>query len=104
MRSTAIPSISPKLSARFTALTPSRPFFPCGASISASLSTIPSASQRRTTPRKIKPSPISSKYTQDFGAFLASANPNLPKNMVAELVKDHVLTLKDVIDAQAPGD
>ena len=26
-------------------------------------------------------------YTQDFGAFLASANPNLPKDVVAELVK-----------------
>jgi hypothetical protein len=43
-------------------------------------------------------------YTQDFGAFLASANPNLPKEAVADLVKGHVLTLKDVIDAQAAGD
>ncbi len=43
-------------------------------------------------------------YTQDFGAFLASANPNLPKDAVADLVKKHVLTLKDVIDAQAAGD
>ena len=43
-------------------------------------------------------------YTQDFGAFLASANPNLPKDAVADLVKQHVLTLKDVIDAQAAGD
>ena len=43
-------------------------------------------------------------YTEDFGAFLASANPNLPKDTVAELVKTHVLTLKDVIDAQAAGD
>ena len=42
-------------------------------------------------------------YTQDFGAFLNSANPNLPKNVVADLVKMHVLTLKDVIDAQASG-
>jgi hypothetical protein len=40
-------------------------------------------------------------YTQDFGAFLGSANPNLPKDAVAELVKTHVLTLKDVIDLQA---
>jgi hypothetical protein len=43
-------------------------------------------------------------YTEDFGAFLNSANPNLPKNVVADLVKTHVLTLKDVIDAQAAGD
>lgn len=43
-------------------------------------------------------------YTQDFGAFLSQANENLPKDVVAGLVKDHVLTLKDVIDAQAAGD
>ena len=43
-------------------------------------------------------------YTQDFGAFLASANPNLPKDVVAGLVQDHILTLKPVIDAQAAGD
>jgi hypothetical protein len=44
------------------------------------------------------------KYTEDFGAFLSSANPNLPKSAVADLVKGHVLTLKDVVDAQAAGD
>jgi hypothetical protein len=43
-------------------------------------------------------------YTQDFGAFLSSANPNLPKAAVADLVKTHVLTLKDVVDAQGMGD
>jgi hypothetical protein len=43
-------------------------------------------------------------YTQDFGAFLSSANENLPKDTVADLVKSHVLTLKDVVDAQAAGD
>jgi hypothetical protein len=43
-------------------------------------------------------------YTQDFGAFLAGANPNLPKAVVADLVKHHVVTLKDVIDAQAAKD
>jgi hypothetical protein len=43
-------------------------------------------------------------YTQDFGAFLSSANPYLPKDVVAGLVKDHVLTLKDVIDTQATWD
>jgi hypothetical protein len=40
-------------------------------------------------------------YSEDFGAFLSSANPNLPKNTVAELVKGHILTLKEVVDAQA---
>ncbi len=43
-------------------------------------------------------------YTEDFGAFLNSANPNLPKGTVAALVKDHVVGLKDVVDAQAAGD
>jgi len=43
-------------------------------------------------------------YTQDFGAFLQSANPNLPKSVVADLVKHHVVTLKAVIDAQASKD
>jgi hypothetical protein len=43
-------------------------------------------------------------YTQDFGAFLNSANPNLPKDAVADLVKHHAVTLKAVIDAQAMRD
>jgi len=43
-------------------------------------------------------------YAQDFGAFLAGANPNLPRAVVADLVKHHVVTLKDVIDAQAAKD
>jgi hypothetical protein len=43
-------------------------------------------------------------YTQEFGAFLAGANPNLTKDAVAGLVKEHVLTLKAVIDAQAAKD
>ena len=43
-------------------------------------------------------------YTDDFAAFLSSANPNLPKSAVSELVKGHILTLKDVIDAQAARD
>jgi hypothetical protein len=43
-------------------------------------------------------------YSQDFAAFLASANPNLPKSAVADLVKTHVVTLKDVVDAQAAKD
>ena len=43
-------------------------------------------------------------YTQDFGAFLQSANPKLPKAAVAELVKTHALGLKAVVDAQASMD
>jgi len=40
-------------------------------------------------------------YTKDFGAFMHSASPALPTNVVADLVKTHVLTLKAVVDAQA---
>jgi hypothetical protein len=43
-------------------------------------------------------------YTTSFGGFLNSANPSLPKDAVADLVKTHILTLKDVIDAQAAND
>ncbi|MGH7552755.1 MAG: hypothetical protein ACREMQ_06970 [Longimicrobiales bacterium] len=43
-------------------------------------------------------------YSQDFAAFLSSANPNLPKTVVADLVKTHVVALKDVVDAQAARD
>jgi hypothetical protein len=44
------------------------------------------------------------KYADDFGAFIASANPHLPKAAVAELVRSHILGLKDVVDAQARKD
>ena len=40
-------------------------------------------------------------YTEAFGAFISSASPKLTKDAVAELIKAHVFTLKDVIDAQA---
>lgn len=43
-------------------------------------------------------------YAQDFGAFLNSATPSLPKDAVADLVKMHILSLKDVVDAQAKKD
>jgi hypothetical protein len=43
-------------------------------------------------------------YAEDFGAFLAGANPHLPKAVVADLVRSHIVTLKAVIDAQAAGD
>jgi hypothetical protein len=40
-------------------------------------------------------------YAEAFGAFINTASPKLTKDAVAELVKTHVITLKDVIDAQA---
>jgi hypothetical protein len=40
-------------------------------------------------------------YTEEFGAFINAASPKLTKDAVAELIKTHVFTLKDVIDAQA---
>jgi hypothetical protein len=38
-------------------------------------------------------------YRQDFGAFIAGANPNLPKSAVADELKPHVATVFAVIDA-----
>jgi hypothetical protein len=38
-------------------------------------------------------------YRTDFGAFIASANPNLPKDAVAQELIPHVQTLSDAIDA-----
>jgi hypothetical protein len=43
-------------------------------------------------------------YTQTFGTFLNGAIPALPKDAAADLVKMHILTLKDVIDAQHAKD
>lgn len=43
-------------------------------------------------------------YANDFGAFLNSATPALPKEAVAELVKTHIVSLKEVVDAQASRD
>jgi hypothetical protein len=40
-------------------------------------------------------------YRQDFGAFLASANPNLTKEAVADELKPHVESVAAVIDAVA---
>jgi hypothetical protein len=40
-------------------------------------------------------------YSADFGAFFSTASPALAKETVTELVKTHILTLKDVIDAQS---
>ena len=44
-------------------------------------------------------------YTEEFGAFIEGATEKiLPKAAVATLVKDHILTLKAVIDAQQKKD
>jgi hypothetical protein len=102
-RSTPTRWISPKPSALFMGLTRSRRSCRCGASISASRWAI----HRVSRPGKAKQDKAVAdlvQYTEDFGAFLSSANPNLPKDVVADLVKTHVLMLKEVIDAQASGD
>ena len=43
-------------------------------------------------------------YRTDFGAFIASANPNLPADAVAAELEPHVETLTAAIDAQAAED
>lgn len=43
-------------------------------------------------------------YAKDFGAFLNAANPNLPADAVESLVKEHVVTLAAMADAQANQD
>jgi hypothetical protein len=43
-------------------------------------------------------------YRSDFGAFIASANPKLTKDAVAEELIPHIETLVAAIDAQAAGD
>lgn len=43
-------------------------------------------------------------YAEDFGAFIHAATPALPKEAVAETVRQHAVSLKTVIDAQAAGE
>ncbi len=43
-------------------------------------------------------------YREDFGAFLESANPNLPKEAVVEELQPHVMTVFAAIDAVVDGD
>ena len=43
-------------------------------------------------------------YRSDFGAFLASANPNLTKEAVAEALVPHVTATFDAIDGVVAGD
>jgi hypothetical protein len=43
-------------------------------------------------------------YANDFAVFLNGANPNLPVEVVEQLVLEHVLTTKGAVDALADGD
>jgi hypothetical protein len=43
-------------------------------------------------------------YRAEFGAFIASANPNLSEEAVADELKPHVNSLFDTIDAVIAGD
>ncbi|MBT8249445.1 MAG: copper amine oxidase N-terminal domain-containing protein, partial [Acidimicrobiia bacterium] len=43
-------------------------------------------------------------YREDFGAFIESANPNLPKEAVVEELQPHVMTVFAAIDAVVDGD
>ena len=43
-------------------------------------------------------------YSGDLAGFFSSANPNLSKDAVTQMVKEHIVTLKAVIDAQAKKD
>jgi cytochrome c556 len=42
-------------------------------------------------------------YRTDFGAFIASANPNLPADAVAAELKPHIQTLEAAIDSAVAG-
>lgn len=43
-------------------------------------------------------------YSQDFGAFLEGANPNLPADVVATELETHASSLIEAIDAVVTGD
>jgi hypothetical protein len=43
-------------------------------------------------------------YVEAISAFLSGANPNLPKEAVAELVTEHVGLLKSAVDKYGAGD
>ena len=80
-------STSPRRSAWPTARTPRRRSCRSGARTSGWSSTTPSARPPRTRRSSRRPSTDLVGYTQDFGAFLSGANENLPKDVVAGLVK-----------------
>lgn len=43
-------------------------------------------------------------YVEAISTFLSSANPNLPKEAVAQLVTEHVGLLKEAVDKHGAGD
>lgn len=43
-------------------------------------------------------------YVEAISSFLSGANPNLPKDAVAQLVTDHVGLLKEAVDKHGAGD
>jgi hypothetical protein len=43
-------------------------------------------------------------YVEAISAFLSGANPNLPKDAVAQLVSEHVTLLKTAVDKHGAGD
>lgn len=43
-------------------------------------------------------------YVDAISTFLSEANPNLPKEAVAQVVTEHVMLLKGAVDAHAAGD
>jgi hypothetical protein len=43
-------------------------------------------------------------YRNDFAAFISGANPNLPKDVIAESLIPHIELLSQAIDAQKAGD
>ncbi len=48
-------------------------------------------------------SDLTTVYVPEFSAFLAGAT-GLPEDALADLITEHVLTTKGVVDAQASGD
>ncbi|MDQ3094163.1 MAG: hypothetical protein M3Q70_03250 [bacterium] len=43
-------------------------------------------------------------YVEAISAFLSEANPNLPKDAVAQLITEHVGLLKETVDKHGAGD
>ncbi|MDQ3065150.1 MAG: hypothetical protein M3Q36_02670 [bacterium] len=43
-------------------------------------------------------------YVEAISDFLSKANPNLPKDAVAQLITEHVMLLKETVDKHGAGD